>query len=54
MELLILVLIMAAILGYVVNIVKLVKAKSNFSGLDAVRIVGIFIPILGSILGFIE
>jgi hypothetical protein len=54
MELLILVLIIAAILGYVMNIVKLVKARSNFSGFDAVRIVGIFIPILGSVLGFID
>lgn len=54
MELLIIVLIMAAILGYVMNIVKLAKARMSFTGFHALRITGIFIPILGSVLGYIE
>lgn len=41
----------AAFYGWVLNIVDLVHA-THFTGLVAGRIVGIFIPLLGSVLGW--
>lgn len=42
----------AAIVGYVLNIVKLVSA-SGFDVLEMIRCLGIVIPFLGSVLGFV-
>jgi hypothetical protein len=48
-----LVVIIAAIYGYIVNIVALFHSTGDITGQFILRIVGIFIAPLGSILGFL-
>lgn len=50
-----LVLFAAVIVGYVMNIFKIFSAMgSPITGLFIVRIIGIFIPVLGGIIGYIK
>lgn len=41
-----------ALVGYILNIVKLITSK-EFMPLTVVRIIGIFIPVIGCIVGFV-
>lgn len=54
MELFIVIICFGLLVGYAMNIVKLTKSISTFTGLDAVRIAGMFIPPVGGVLGFIS
>ena len=54
MELLFVMLILLAIIvGYILNIVKLAQAK-KVDGLTILRVVGIVLPIIGIFLGFFD
>ncbi len=53
MEIVILILVVAAFVGYCFNLSYLFKSK-NFGGREALRIIGVFIPLLGVVLGFIS
>lgn len=50
-EFIIIVIGIIMICGYAMNIVKLSQSKA-FCGMDALRVVGIFFPPMGSIFGF--
>ena len=46
-------LIITGMIGWVLNIIKLLNSDFIPSGLDILRVVGIFIAPLGAIIGFI-
>jgi hypothetical protein len=49
-----LILIVAGLGGYISNIVEVAQADYTvWSGLEILRVIGIFIPFLGAILGFV-
>lgn len=50
-ELIIVLLFILGIVGYIMNIVKLSQSKA-FCGMDALRVIGIFLPPMGSVFGF--
>lgn len=50
--LIVLSLIIAAIVGWVLNIVEIAHA-TVFSGFVIVRAIGVFIPVLGAVLGYV-
>lgn len=51
-ELLITVVVVGGGIGWVWNIVKLIQADLVFTGLIIVRIIGVFVPPVGAIVGY--
>ena len=49
---LVLIVVLAAIVGYILNIVALANA-GTIGGMEIFRILGLFIPFVGSVLGFV-
>lgn len=47
-----LLLVLAAFVGWVMNIVKLASSETLFTGMNAVRAIGIFLAPMGAVLGF--
>lgn len=45
-------LIIAGIVGWILNIVMIFH-DTEFSGMMVVRVIGVFIPIIGAVLGYI-
>jgi hypothetical protein len=45
--------LLGSIIGWILNIVHLAHMNFDMSGFFILRIVGIFIPVLGAILGYI-
>lgn len=46
------VIVIAMAVGYVLNMVKLARNRTNFTGLDGLRMIGIVIPPIGSVIGY--
>ena len=45
-------LVLAGIVGWVLNIIQLCHATA-FSGMLVAKVIGVFIPIIGAVLGFV-
>ena len=58
MDILVIILGIALIVGYIANLVKVIQdalgSKNENAFMVALRIIGIFVPVLGSVLGYLN
>lgn len=53
-DLIVISMFLAVITGYCLNIYRLCKCRGAFTGFDALRVAGVFIFPIGSIVGYIK